>query len=84
MTKTGPNPIADKEIELSCAVAMLQLDQATVQAVMESADRLGVPPNAQAVALWLLGSRAAVRYPGPIDSVLRFTAWLLSGRGSSI
>ena len=81
MTKTGPSPTTDEEIELSCAAAMLRLDRVAVQAVANDAERLDISVEAQALTLWLLGGTAAARYPGPTENVLRFSEWILSGRG---
>ena len=74
----------DELITLSCAVAALRLDRETERKVTESAERLGVPISTRALALWFLGSLASTRYPGPVEDVLRFCDWLLSGRGSHI
>lgn len=82
MTKTGPSPTTDEEIELSCTAATLRLDRVTVQAVVEDAERLGISIYAQALTLWFLGGTAAARYPGPTENVLRFSEWILSGRGA--
>lgn len=81
MTKTGPSPTTDEEIELSCAAAMLRLDRVAVQAVVEDAERLGISIYAQALTLWFLGG-AAARYPGSTENVLWFSEWILSGRGA--
>lgn len=82
MTKTGPSPTTDEEIELSCAAAMLRLDRVAVQAVVEDAERLGISIYAQALTLWFLGGAAAARYPGSTENVLWFSEWILSGRGA--
>lgn len=62
---------------------MLQLDQATVQAVVDDAERLDISIEAQALTLWFLGGTAAARYPGPTENVLRFSEWILSDRGGA-
>ena len=51
MTKTGPSPTTDEEIELSCAAAMLRLDRVAVQAVADDAERLDISVEAQALTL---------------------------------
>ena len=76
--------VLDGLIDLSCSVAALHLDREEERKVAEGAMSLGISIEAQALALWLLGSRAATRYPGPIDDVLRFSEWILSGRSSHI
>lgn len=82
MTKTGLSLTTDEEIELSCTAATLRLDRVAVQAVVEDAERLGISIEAQALTLWFLGGTAAARYPGPSENVLRFSEWILSGRGA--
>lgn len=84
MTTTAGIEPPSALIELSCAAAMLRLDRVAVQAVAQDAERLDISIEAQALTLWFLGGTAAARYPGPTENVLRFSEWILSGRGAHL
>ena len=69
---------------LSIAVAAIRIDRETERAVAETAERLSFDLDTQALARWFCGSRAWARCQIPIEDLLRFCDWILSGRGSKL
>lgn len=74
--------ISDTLIEFSITRSVIGLTQDLRQEVANAAASIGADPEVEALALWLLAAPSSARYPGPALPVVRFSAWILSGRGS--